>query len=154
MPQKIKLLIEAVKNKEWKLDSNNQLLICNETLVAGEFDLVLETFNKQAVALSSQDAIVILDIKIDEDLELEGLARDVVRAVQQARKDADLQISDRIKLGISCSDHLNKAIKLHKDYICSQTLCQEIEYRLLQQYDHKSNIKIDNEDLELTIKRI
>ena len=96
----------------------------------------------------------ILDIKIDEDLELEGLARDVVRAVQQARKDADLQISDRIKLGISCSDHLNKAIKLHKDYICSQTLCQEIEYRLLQQYDHKSNIKIDNEDLELTIKRI
>ena len=94
------------------------------------------------------------DIKIDEDLELEGLARDVVRAVQQARKDADLQISDRIKLGISCSDHLNKAIKLHKDYICSQTLCQEIEYRLLQQYDHKSNIKIDNEDLELTIKRI
>ena len=154
LPQKIKLLIEAVKNKEWKLDSNNQLLICNETLVAGEFDLVLETFNKQAVALSSQDAIVILDIKIDEDLELEGLARDVVRAVQQARKDADLQISDRIKLGISCSDHLNKAIKLHKDYICSQTLCQEIEYRLLQQYDHKSNIKIDNEDLELTIKRI
>ncbi len=153
MPHKIKLLIEASKNKEWELNSNNQLLICDETLVAGEFDVVLETFNKQATALSSQDAVVILDTKIDEDLELEGLARDVVRAIQQARKDADLKISDRIKLGIKCSDHLSKAIKLHKDYICSQTLCNDIEYHLLQEYDYRSSVKIDNEELEITINR-
>jgi isoleucyl-tRNA synthetase len=154
LPHKIKSLIEAVKNKEWKLDTNNQLLICDEILVAGEFDLVLETFNKQAVALSSQDAVVILDTELNEELQLEGIARDVVRAVQQARKDADLQISDRIKLGISCSDHLLKAIKLHKDYICSQTLCHEIEYELAEKHNHQANVKIDNADLDFTIVKI
>jgi Isoleucyl-tRNA synthetase len=75
-----------------------------------------------AQALSSNDALVILDLEIDAELEAEGIARDVVRLIQQARKDADLNVGDRIALRIEADDAVEAAVEAHRDYIAEQTL--------------------------------
>ena len=64
-----------------------------------------------------------LDVSITEELKEEGIARDVVRAIQQARKAADLNIADRVILDIQSDDSTaQQALLKWHDYICTQTL--------------------------------
>jgi len=78
-------------------------------------------------ALSSNDAIAILDLDIDEELEQEGRARDIVRAVQQARREADLHVSDRIHVVLDLQDEWLSAASSFRDYIAGQTLAQTLD---------------------------
>ena len=55
----------------------------------------------------------------------EGLAREVVRSVQDARKQAGLEVSDRIVLGISGSAGIEKALEGHREYLMAETLATE-----------------------------
>ena len=70
-------------------------------LEPGEYELVLETTGRpegEALALLSGSGFVILDTTTTPELEAEGLARDVIRAVQDTRKAAGFEVSDRIRL--------------------------------------------------------
>ena len=70
--------------------------------------------------------MVALDTSLDQDLILEGIAREIVRSVQDARKSAQLEISDRIVLGITGSELVEQAIKSHREYIMTETLSVEL----------------------------
>jgi isoleucyl-tRNA synthetase len=72
-------------------------------------------------------SVVLLDTKITPELEREGLARDLVRVIQQARKDAKLHISDRIRLRVSGDAALAEAVREHGTYVREQTLAVELE---------------------------
>jgi isoleucyl-tRNA synthetase len=126
LPEKMKQILPASKKGEWKqLDGTVE--IAGEKLLAGEFVLQLEPkpeFKDRAQALSTNDALVILDTTITPELEAEGIARDVVRMIQQARKDADLHVSDRIQLYLDAPDAVNKALFTHKAYVMEQTLSE------------------------------
>jgi isoleucyl-tRNA synthetase len=65
---------------------------------------------------------------VTPELEAEGLARDVVRAVQQARKDADLDVSDRIATTLIAAKDVLEAVKTHEDLVKNETLTLEISY--------------------------
>jgi isoleucyl-tRNA synthetase len=68
-----------------------------------------------------------LDLEVSEELKLEGIARDLVRAVQQARKDAGFNITDRIKVSFYVNDNDIKTAISHWDsYIKEQTLAATI----------------------------
>lgn len=87
-------------------------------------EVLREELNVKSVNWSqSGDYSAELDVNLDDELIAEGIAREVVRFVQQARKDAELQVDDRIVLVLQTSSELlNKAIKVHSDYIMSETL--------------------------------
>ena len=69
-----------------------------------------------------------LDIEITDELKREGRARDIVRHIQQTRKDTGLEIQDHIRLQLGCAESdLQTAIAEHKEYICRETLCDEFE---------------------------
>jgi isoleucyl-tRNA synthetase len=65
---------------------------------------------------------------VTPELEAEGLARDVVRAVQQARKDADLDVSDLIATALVAVKDVLDAVKTHEDLVKNETLTLEISY--------------------------
>jgi isoleucyl-tRNA synthetase len=65
---------------------------------------------------------------VTPELAAEGLARDVVRAVQQARKDAGLDVSDRIHLEIESDAVTIVAMRAHQDLIAGETLATELEF--------------------------
>jgi len=70
---------------------------------------------------------VALDLAIDEDLRAEGQAREIVHAVQNARKAAGLQVEDRIELALSGTGALMAAAAAHRDYLAGETLAVTLQ---------------------------
>ena len=71
---------------------------------------------------------VALELELDEDLRREGLAREIVHAVQAARKAAGLQVEDRIALSLGGDDELLAAARAFEDYIARETLATSVAY--------------------------
>jgi isoleucyl-tRNA synthetase len=68
---------------------------------------------------------VLLNTVLTEELSAEGAARDAIRHIQQARKDAGLDVSDRISLTIRCDEGSLAALQAHSEFISSETLATE-----------------------------
>lgn len=93
-----------------------------------------------------------LDLKLTPALKREGLMREIVRQVQSARKAADLQVDDRIKLSLhSESPELKEAIKEHKQTIMSETLATGL-VESLQGYKHKQDTKVEGQNLTIVLE--
>ena len=71
---------------------------------------------------------VALALELDEGLLREGLAREIVRAVQNARKEAGLDVSDRIELKLGGDEQLLEAARAHQSYLASETLAEQVSY--------------------------
>jgi len=81
-----------------------------------------------AVLVEDGELAVGLEANLTDELKLEGLARDLVRHIQTLRKQAGLQVGDRIELWIDAqgSDEIERAIKAHEGYIAGETLAEQI----------------------------
>jgi isoleucyl-tRNA synthetase len=67
-----------------------------------------------------------LDLQLDDELVAEGVAREIVNRVQNMRKDAGLEVSDRIRIGVQGEAGLLEAIGQHREYIAAETLALEL----------------------------
>ncbi len=126
--KKMQPVIRASKLGEWRQLDSQSVEVAGETLRGDDFSVLLQARDGVICqALSSNDAIVLLDLEIDADLEREGRARDLVRVIQQARREADLDVSDRIRLVIDAGDEWRDAAGAFRDYIAEQTLALELD---------------------------
>jgi isoleucyl-tRNA synthetase len=89
-------------------------------------DLLIETSSAEGFACA-EDAgyLTELDTTLTDELIDEGVAREIVRSVQDARKQAGLEVSDRILLGISGSPGVDRALAAHRNYVMSETLATD-----------------------------
>jgi isoleucyl-tRNA synthetase len=71
---------------------------------------------------------VALELALDDELRREGLAREVVHAVQSARKAAGLAVEDRITLMLGGDDELLGAARVHEEYRAGEVLAVEVSY--------------------------
>ena len=78
------------------------------------------------VVTSMNGNTVALDISLSDNLISEGLAREVINRVQNLRKDLGFEVTDRIEITLSAEDKLANAINNNLNYICSETLADEI----------------------------
>ncbi|HMQ48199.1 MAG TPA: isoleucine--tRNA ligase [Saprospiraceae bacterium] len=102
--------------------------------VNGEsFDLTLEDFEIQTedipgwLVASDRDLTVALDISLNEMLEAEGMARDIVNRIQNIRKDQDFEVTDKIKVRIEKHPALEAALQHFSDYIQKETLTEHLQ---------------------------
>ena len=94
-----------------------------ETLTFEPEDVLVETTSAEGYACAEEGGwLVGLDTTLTEALEREGLARELVRTVQEARKQAGLEVSDRITLRIDGSAGVAAALDAHRDYVMDETL--------------------------------
>ncbi len=97
-----------------------------EVLQLGADDVLIETSSAEGYACAEDSGfLTALDTSLDEVLINEGLAREVVRSIQDARKQAGLDVSDRIVLGVSGSAAIEQALAQHRDYVMNETLAVE-----------------------------
>jgi isoleucyl-tRNA synthetase len=154
LPAKMKQILPASKKGEWKQLPDDTVEVAGEILQPGEFTILLESkpeYTNRAQALSSNDALVVLDTNLTPELEAEGLARDLVRMIQQARKDAGFNVADRIHLGITAPDAVAQAMNAHKDYIMEQTLCMDIVEQPLQNPGFSCESTLENHSIRISL---
>jgi len=118
----------------------------------GEFvnfdDILTEELNVKKVVQGNELA---LDFDITPELKREGLMREVVRHVQAARKDAGLNVDDRIKLSLTTDDDdLQKAISEHEATIAIETLATDIASN---EYGYSSTVKVEGAELGVSLEK-
>jgi len=124
----MKKVMAASKRGEWSREADGSIAIAGQTLAAEEYALLLDAREGVACqALPSGDMIVVLDFALTPALLLEGKARDLVRVVQQARRAAGLQVSDRIRLSLELPEELREAAQAFRAYLQENTLATELE---------------------------
>jgi len=86
-------------------------------------ELLIESVSTPGFACAESDGyLVALDTRLSPELEREGLAREIVRTIQDARKQAGLAISDRIRLYVGGAPSLQRALFEHQEYVLQETL--------------------------------
>ena len=125
----VQAVFGAARSGDYELHDDGTATVAGHLLQPDEFTLGVESpEGVTAAALGSGDAVVVLDTEVTADLAREGLARDVVRQVQQARRDAELVVTDRIRLVLDGGDAVVDAVRVHEDHVAGQVLATEVVY--------------------------
>jgi isoleucyl-tRNA synthetase len=104
-------------------DESFRVRVDDEEIVLSPEDVLIETSSAAGYACAEDSGyLTALDTTLDEDLLREGIARELIRTVQDARKMAGLDVSDRIVLGVSGSSAVGEALERFRDYLMSETL--------------------------------
>ena len=97
--------------------------VADETITFEAEDVLVESTSAEGYACAEEGGYLVgLDTTLTEALEREGLARELVRTVQEARKQAGLEVSDRITLRIDGTPEVEAALDAHRTYVMEETL--------------------------------
>ncbi|HWK78796.1 MULTISPECIES: isoleucine--tRNA ligase [unclassified Microbacterium] len=122
--KQVQHVIAGARAGVWE-EQNGVVVVDGIALEPQEYDLVLETAGRpegEALAVVPGGGFVLLDTQTTPELEAEGMARDAIRVVQEARKNAGLDVSDRIVLALNVSTENAEALQAHAELIAGETL--------------------------------
>jgi isoleucyl-tRNA synthetase len=117
-------------------------------LGAGELTLALQPLEGYEVEAEAGHAVA-LQLELDDELRREGLAREIVHAIQNARKEAGLEITDRIELALGGDDTLIAAAQAHETYIANEVLAISVAYDA----QNGDTAKLDGLELRIAVAR-
>ncbi len=117
----------AAKRGDWSVGDDGRARVGESVLEPGEFELRVQPVDETITrALSGHPGLVVLDVDVTRDLAREGVARDVVRAVQQRRRELALDVTDRIRLEVAGDPAVVEAARVHQAWIAEQVLAKEL----------------------------
>ncbi|MGM7696548.1 isoleucine--tRNA ligase [Microbacterium sp. A84] len=122
--KEVQTVIKAARGGDWS-EVEGVVTAGGIALEPAEYDLALETTGRpegEALAIVPTGGFVLLDTQTTPELESEGMARDAIRVVQEARKNAGLDVSDRIVLALNVSPANAEALQAHAELIAGETL--------------------------------
>ena len=128
----VQQVIRAVKAGSWTQSGKqgDRIEAAGVELEPGEYELKLAAADPDSTsALPGNTGLIALDLRVTPELAAEGTARDVVRIVQQARRDAGLAVSDRIRLDIGADGAVADAVRAHAGFLAAETLAVGLEVR-------------------------
>ena len=128
----VQLAIKASKSGDWSVGEDGVVTAGGLALEPHEYALETvvaesEGAGSRAAAVLPGGGFVVLNTEVTPELEAEGVARDMVRAIQQARKDAGLDVSDRIRTRIGADQATVDALEAHRELIKGETLSLELD---------------------------
>ncbi len=147
-------VIVAVKKGDWKQQG--------DVVVAGGYELQPHEYQLKLLAavgdaeatassaLPDGKGVVLLDIVLTPELLAEGTARDIVRIVQQTRREADLGVSDRIHLILGLPEDVAQQVAPFSDYICAETLAERLSYNT----DAPRTTDLDGTPIYVAVERL
>jgi isoleucyl-tRNA synthetase len=97
-----------------------------QSIELGADDVLIETSSAEGFACGEDGGyLTALDTSLTDELVREGFARELIRTVQEARKQAGLEVSDRITLGVSGTPAVESSLAEYRDYLMSETLATD-----------------------------
>lgn len=121
-----------MRRGSWERTPEGDVEVAGHVLAADEYFLSLVPKNTDASrALQGDQLVVSLSLEVTPELEREGIARDVVRQVQEHRKALKLDVSDHIRLSLyfSHNNGLKDAVEEHLRMVAGETLADEVIFR-------------------------
>ena len=180
----VQLAIKGSKNGNWSVSEDGTVMAGGLALIEGEYSLEtvvtevpagdvdgtsaqgstaevaqdVSTGSTRVTGMLPHSGFVVLDTTVTPELAAEGLARDVIRAVQQARRDAGLDVSDRISLTVSGDDDVWAATVAHQELIMLETLAMQFgsagSAHALPQGQGVDAVVGDNQPIRILVKKI
>ncbi|MEY4174411.1 MAG: isoleucyl-tRNA synthetase, partial [Actinomycetota bacterium] len=143
---KTQQVIKAVKAGDWQR-TDDSVVAGGIALLEGEYTLRLAVKGDAASApLSGGAGIVALDTAVTPELEAEGVTRDLIRLVQQARREAGLQVSDRIVLTLGVPESIRRQVTAHVSLLTEATLAVSVDWS-----GSEPNADLDGEQVHLSV---
>ena len=140
--KKINDYVLAAKNDNWVINNDKTLSIIDMTLDPDEYIIEKESkFGTDNREINNGNLIVSLNLNINKDLEIEGIARDILRAIQNTRKEKNFDVSDKIICKISGNNEIREAIEIHENYIKDNSLSDRL---IFGEVESKEKILISN----------
>jgi isoleucyl-tRNA synthetase len=125
----MKAVLEAAKAGAWKRLPDGAVEVAGTRIEKEEYELRFRANEGiDAASFAGSAGVVALDTFVDEGLAREGIARDFIRLVQVARKDAGFAISDRIHIEVAAGKDAEAAIRAHQDMVKGETLALSIDF--------------------------
>jgi len=136
--KQVQTAIKASKSGDWTIAEDGTVTVAFDTidgglaLVDGEYELVTvvassDDGTEREAAAVLPGGFLVLNIELTDELVAEGIARDTIRAIQQARKDAGLNVSDRINLTVSAPQDTLEALRAHEELVTGETLAVSLD---------------------------
>jgi isoleucyl-tRNA synthetase len=150
-PAEVAATLDRGESVEISVDGRSESL--------GADDLSLVMLPKAGYQLERQaNYAVALKLDLDEELRREGVAREVVHAIQNARKGAGLEVEDRIELALWGDPEVLEAVHDHRDYVAGETLATRLVLDVVPdgaraEGEHTEVARIEGSDVTITLKR-
>jgi isoleucyl-tRNA synthetase len=120
-----------------------------------EDEILVQTEPAAGLAIAADRLITVgVDTVINDELAAEGMARELVRRIQNMRKDANFDISDRITIYHQAEGFVLRVFRQWADYIKAETLAVAIEHQLIPEVAFQRKERVDGEDVMLGVKRV
>jgi isoleucyl-tRNA synthetase len=144
-------IIKKVKSDEFELNYDGTVKVGDHMLQEGEFELNYCGKDGQE-AESSDGVVVFLDTEITDELKEEGYVRDVVRQVQDLRKQADYQVDQQIEIIVNTdSEVLKKAIENFSEYLLGETVAHDLIFGEIKEFDAKNELELDEMPIKIAV---
>ena len=127
------------------LDSGEQV-----TIEAADVEIFSEDIPGWTVA-NEGSLTVALDITVTDELKTEGVARELVKRIQNHRKESGFEITDRINVCLSPNEQTNKAVEDYREYICNQVLANSLT--VTEQLEDSVTLDYDDYSIRMSVTR-
>jgi isoleucyl-tRNA synthetase len=138
---------------ELEKNGNIKLNIGGLDIVVEKADVEIQSEDIPGWLVANNDNLTVaLDITITDELQKEGIAREFVNRIQNLRKSAGFDITDKIKVKIEKLDVINTAITAYSDYIATQTLATEIV--LTEKVNNPTELDFDEFKVNIFVEKV
>ena len=137
-PEQVQEVIKAAKAGDWSRSDDGAVVVGGHPLEDGEYELVLQTADDVTAApvryvdpegrTIDTGLVVALDTNVTPELHAEGITRDLVRAVQSARKDGGLDVVDRISLTLQLPAEQRAMVEANQQHLADSVLATTVTY--------------------------
>ena len=159
--KKVKAVAETIKNftkdEIYKIERGNEIIlnIDGEDLTISKDDVeIISTEITGWVVEAEAGITVAIDAELDEALIEEGLAREFVNRIQNMRKDAGFDVTDKIIINFTASEKFAKAIKNFNQYISTETLAEKLSEKIKTNSGFTQEFKIGEFDCSINIEKV
>ncbi len=133
---------------------NVTLYLNGEALELAPEELLVQTEPAAGLAVAADKWVTVgVDVVITDELAAEGLAREIVRRIQNMRKDAGFDIADKITVYYQAEGAVHRVFKEWADYIKAETLATAVEHRLIPEAAFQRKERVDSQDVMLGVKQ-
>ncbi len=150
--KEVQNIIQKAKAGEFEVMDDGSVQIGDAVLSGDEVDVGFQ--GKEGFDVASMGGVsVVLDTMVTDELKQEGHAREVVRRIQDLRKEANYKVDDRIYIYVEAAKPLDAAVLAFADYIKRETLALELQDKGDFEWDKEVVAKIDGSDVKIAVRR-